>query len=180
MMVDAPWQAEHDVDADLATRLVATQFPALREAPVGQAGGGRDNVAYRIGDYIFRFPRRSVAVSLLEQELKVLPWLAPQLPLAVPAPKLAGAPSELFPWPFSGYKYLPGQTAERAGLGPDHRRAAAPVLAVLARFLRALHTAEAPPGVSVSGDRFGKLDLEARIVELQSRLEQLTGSPAAS
>lgn len=168
---EAPWEAEREVDAELAAKLVSAQFPALRGAPVRQLGAGWDNVAYRVGDHVFRFPRRAIAVSLLQQELKVLPWLAPELPLRVPAPKLAGAPSDLFPWPFSGYRILPGRTADEAGLAPHHRAAAA---APLGHFLRALHDVQPPRGAGIVGDRFGKLDLGARIVELQSRLEQLS------
>ena len=55
-------------------------------------GAGWDNTAYLVnGEWVFRFPRRTIAVPLLEAEGRVLPKLAPRLPLSDSAPRMVRA-----------------------------------------------------------------------------------------
>src|SRR5581483_10291103 len=82
-----PWMAEQVVSLELARALVERQFPQLKPAVVEPLGIGWDNTAYRIkGDYVFRFPRRQIAVDLIVAESRLLPWVAPQLPVSIPVP----------------------------------------------------------------------------------------------
>src|SRR5215475_11256007 len=142
MTTPPPWTAERAVSPELARDLIADQFPELAPVRVEAPSEGWDNIAYLVnGEWIFRFPRRTIAVDLIRTEVAVLPVIAPRLPLSIPLPVFAGEPEERFPWPFAGYRRLAGQTACRAGLTDEQRsRAAVP----LARFLRALHAI--PPG----------------------------------
>src|SRR6266849_3644209 len=39
---------------------------------------------------------------------RVLPLLAPHLPLPIPAPEFVGIPDEGYPYPFAGYELIPG------------------------------------------------------------------------
>ena len=87
------WKAEREVDTALARQLVTSQFPALADSPslaVERIGAGWDNVAFLVtganGPFVFRFPRRSIAVPLIETETRLLPLLAPALPLPIPVP----------------------------------------------------------------------------------------------
>ena len=81
------WDAEHALDATAARVLLSGQFPDLALASVQPLGIGFDNTVYLVDDvWVFRFPRREVAVPLMERELAVLPGLAPRLPLPVPVP----------------------------------------------------------------------------------------------
>lgn len=169
----APWTAERSVSSELALELLESQFPELANARVERLGEGWDNDAYLVnGAYVVRFPRRSVALSLLEAERRVLPALAPRLPLPIPVPTLCGAPSAGYPWPFLGYRLLPGRTACRAGLDDAARaREAKP----LARFLTALHAIRPDEAADLGAapDALGRLDVKLGARQTIERLERL-------
>ncbi len=131
------WAAERELGAAEAAQVVAAQFPALRGLPVEPLAIGWDNTVHLVGGrWVFRFPRRAVALPGFARELAVLPRLSARLPLPVPAPVWRGVPTEAFPWPFAGAALLPGRELADTGL-PDARRAG--VAAALGAFLRALH-----------------------------------------
>ena len=168
-----PWEAEHRVDEALAARLIEAQFPELRPARLELLGEGWDNVAWLLrGEIVFRFPRRQIAVELLETERRLLPALALRLPLPIPQPDHVGQPGDGYPWPFLGYRRLPGETACRACLD-DRERAA--IAAPLARFLAALHAfpVDEARRLGAPPDRIGRLDLSAKIPELLERMERM-------
>jgi len=163
------WLPEVVVPAELALELVREQFPGLGRT-IEPLGSGWDNTAYLVdGEVVFRFPRREAAVPYLALELRVLPALAPRLPLPVPVPRWAGTPSPGFPWPFSGYRHLAGRTADLAFLSSAERRAAAPVLA---EFLRVLHAIPAD-GLDLPGDGQEREDFAPRMPILTERLQAL-------
>lgn len=65
------WAAEHPVDEQMARSLIEAQFPALAPVRLKLLGAGWDNTAYRVnGAQVFRFPRRQIAVDLLESEVQ--------------------------------------------------------------------------------------------------------------
>ncbi|HUN28643.1 MAG TPA: phosphotransferase [Alphaproteobacteria bacterium] len=146
------------VDEQLARRLIAAQFPALRDASVRLIGAGWDNAAYLVEEHlVFRFPQRKIVAPLISKELAALPLLAPQLPFPIPRPLLAGEPSDDYPYPFSAYEILFGAPADTRELTRDDRRA----LGIdLGRFLRALHDLDPQPlrDVGLPNDEIGKLD----------------------
>jgi aminoglycoside phosphotransferase (APT) family kinase protein len=130
------WLPDIEMSPELALELVREQFPELGRT-IEPFGSGWDNTAYLVdGDLVFRFPRREFAVPFLAREAGVLPKLAPRLPLLIPIPRWVGVPSPRFPWPFAGYRLIPGRTLDAATPSSAERRAAAPVLA---EFLRTLH-----------------------------------------
>ena len=155
---DKPWVAEVEVTPERAFALIASQCPALEPETLELMGAGWDNTAYLVnGEWVFRFPRRTIAAPLLEAEGRVLPALAPRLPFPIPRPEWFGHPEAGYPWPFLGYRRLAGQVASDAGLDDAARAALAQPLA---RFLRALHDvprAEAE-GWGAPADAFGRLD----------------------
>jgi hypothetical protein len=77
---------EVGIDAGLVGRLVAGQFPRLAGLPVSAVQStGTVNAIYRLGDHLCtRLPRVQEYAGDLEDELRWLPWLAPQLSLRVP------------------------------------------------------------------------------------------------
>ena len=168
-----PWTAERTVSRDLARDLIEDQFPELAPARVESPSEGWDNVAYQVNaTWVFRFPRRTIAVDLLRTEVTVLPMIAPRLPLPVPVPLFVGEPEERFPWPFAGYRRLAGRTACRADLDDEQRsRAAEP----LARFLRALHSipAEEAARAGAGPDTLARMDVQLRRGMLTDRLDTL-------
>ena len=97
-----PWAADIEIDARLATELIREQF-GLDIQSVSEMQAGWDNQPFLVNnDIVFRFPRRKVAMELLERESKVLPFIAPKLPVAIPSPIYIGKPSQDYPYPFHG------------------------------------------------------------------------------
>jgi aminoglycoside phosphotransferase (APT) family kinase protein len=171
-----PWEAEVRVDVTLARRLIAAQFPALATLPLRVFGEGWDNVAYLVGErWVFRFPRRAISAALIETELRVLPEIAPQVPLPVPLPRFAGAPDQEFPWPFAGYERLAGDALSRSYLdGGAAQRAAHDVGA----FLRALHSIDPETVSELDVDRLGRLDHARCMPKVMERLRDLADAGA--
>jgi aminoglycoside phosphotransferase (APT) family kinase protein len=168
-----PWEAEHAVEAAQASALVADQFPALVPVDIRPLGKGWDNTAFLVnGTWVFRFPRRRVAVPLLEREVRLLPAVAPTVPLAIPVPELVGKPGGAYPWPFAGYRYLRGQTASAAPL-PDSARSA--MAEPLGEFLRQLHAfpTDRAAALGAPGDELGRTDVPMRIVKARASLAEL-------
>jgi aminoglycoside phosphotransferase (APT) family kinase protein len=167
------WSADVDIDAGLAARLIARQFPDLRRATIEPLGAGWDNAAFLVdGDLVFRFPRRRVAARLIEREIAILPSLAPHLPLPIPVPKHVGAAGADYPWAFAGYRCIAGTTACAVPLGDDVR---ALLAAPLARFFRALHQLDAAEFVAAGlpPDEIGRLDADKRLQLARERLPTL-------
>lgn len=172
-----PWTPDHPTTAALAAEVIGAQFPALIDpsAPLTLLGSGWDNDVWTLdlpaGQAAFRFPRRRIAVELLETEARVLPWLAPQLPLPIPLPEWIGAPSPRWPLPFYGYRLLPGQTADRARLSAaDRQRVARALIGFLAALHRIPAAAARAAGVPLDTSRS---DLEQRVARTLARQDLL-------
>lgn len=126
-------KAEFAVDEALVAALLAGQHPDLAGLALTVVDEGWDNVMFRLGeDFAVRLPRRAAAAKLIEHELAWLPRLAPDLPIAVPAPVRAGAPGCGYPWRWSVLPWIPGTSGDLEE--PDDGEARA-----LAAFFRALH-----------------------------------------
>ena len=168
-----PWDAEKIVSIEIATWLIESAFPELKPVQVQPFGAGCDNTVFLVnGDLIFRFPRRQIAVPLLDTEVRVLPTLAPMLPLPIPVPRWRGSASERYPWPFMGYQRLRGRNALHAKLDDDARqRLARP----LGEWLATLH-AIPPADVTewkLDGDQFDRLEVERHSEKMVSSLAEL-------
>jgi aminoglycoside phosphotransferase (APT) family kinase protein len=142
---------EWDIDAALVRRLLTAQFPqwaGLTLAPVESAG--TDNVLYRLGgDMVVRLPRIARATGQGEKEHRWLPELAPVLPLAIPVPLAEGRPGESYPWCWSVYRWLEGETAS-AGRVADPRQAACALGQFVAAMQRIDPSGGPRPGASNS------------------------------
>lgn len=170
-----PWVAEVEVSPDLARRLIRAQCPGVATETVEPLGAGWDNTAYLVGGtVVFRFPRRALAVPLLEAETRVLPALAPRLPLPVPVPEWVGRPSAEFPWPFAGYRLLAGTPSYRLHPTRAERAAAA---AELGNFVRVLHTVD-PTGLDLPDDTLERATLADRVGKVRARFEGLGATGA--
>lgn len=101
-----PWVARWPIDADTAQQRIVDRFPALQGATVVPFAAGWDNEAFLVDkdsqQYVFRFPRRPVAVQLMETELRWLPQLAPQLPTPSPIQCFGRSPLQRPPCPLVG------------------------------------------------------------------------------
>ena len=167
----AVWEAEIEVDEELAARLLHAQLAPLPERSVVLVSAGWDYVVHRVDDdWAFRFPRRSVVVPAAEREIAALPRLAPLLPVAVPEPIHVGRPSADYPWPFYGARFLPGVEAGEARLSDGERLALA---RPLARALRRLHAPETlhAVGALLPVDPIGRADTAVRVPKTREALE---------
>jgi aminoglycoside phosphotransferase (APT) family kinase protein len=163
------WSPEIVVDEPLARSLVQTQFPELELASLRLAGEGWDNTAWLVDErWLFRFPRREIALDGVGRELRVLPALAPLLPLPIPQPVFVGRPTSEFPWPFFGGPVVPGRELAEANLSDDAR---ASLARPLGRFLRALHVAEI--AVELPVDPISRADMRIRVPRARERLAEL-------
>ncbi len=167
------WEAEHSLTPDEAMVMIKSQFPDLEAQSIQLLGMGWDNTAFLVNqDYVFRFPRRQVAVSLLEIEFCVLPKIAPHLPLSIPIPQWKGSPTNSYPWPFTGYRKLAGITACHADLSDaDRMKLAQP----LAHFLALLHAIPLSKVQScqLPGDLLDRLKVARLIPEIKKNLKTL-------
>jgi aminoglycoside phosphotransferase (APT) family kinase protein len=165
------WSPEIEVTPELARELIGTQFPELTPVLVSLFGKGFDNTVFLVNQqYIFRFPRRAIAVQLLQTENKLLPQIEKELNIPIPVPVFLGQPCEAYPWPFSGYLSVPGVTPD--GLSKKQRiEAAVP----LAKFLLALHQfpIEKAEQSDVPFDELNRLSIEKRKEKLKDNVTKL-------
>lgn len=165
---------EADIDAALVGRLIAAQFPqwaGLWIEPVRSAG--TDNALYRLGpDMVVRLPRIHRAIEQVEKEHRWLPRLAPQLPIAIPVPLAIGRPDQGYPWPWSVYRWLDGETATIERI-VDPRQAATDLGAFVAALQGIDPVGGPPPGPHNS---FRGVPLVRRDAETRGAIAALRGT----
>ena len=127
---------EVGTDVSLVGRLLAAQFPQWADLPIEPvSSAGTDNALYRLGDdMVVRLPRIHWANGQVDKEHRWLPRLARHLPLAIPVPLAKGTPGEGYPWQWSVYRWLEGETATLERIA-DPRQLAID----LAQFITALN-----------------------------------------
>lgn len=106
------------IDASLVQRLVTAQFPQWKDLPVWPvACGGWDNRTFHLGRHrLVRLPSAACYAPQVEKEHRWLPQLAPQLPLSIPVPLAMGMPVYDYPWKWSVYQWLEGDTVALASI----------------------------------------------------------------
>jgi aminoglycoside phosphotransferase (APT) family kinase protein len=138
---------EADTDAALVGRLVAAQFPQWADLPVKPVpSAGTDNAIYRLGkDMAVRLPRLQESTERLDKEHEWLQRLAGLLPLAIPVPLAKGVRAEDYPWDWSVYRWVEGETATTERI-TDLRLAATDLAHFVAALQRIDPTGGPPPG----------------------------------
>lgn len=101
------------INETLVHRLVTAQFPQWKDLPIRPVThSGWDNRTFRLGEHMLvRMPSAEDYALQVEKEQQWLPKLAPELPLPIPVPLGLGAPTNDYPWKWSIYSWLPGETA---------------------------------------------------------------------
>ncbi len=153
------------INPSLVQRLIAAQFPQWHDLPIRPvATSGWDNRTFHLGDdLLVRLPSAACYAAQVPKEQRWLPYLAPQLPLQIPAPIACGEPSPEYPWQWSVFLWLPGESACQASIS-DHRELARS----LAQFLNALHRIDTTDGPAAGkqsfyrGDSLSHYDAQAR------------------
>lgn len=163
-----------EITRALVHRLVTTQFPHWADHPVHPvATQGMDNATYHLGDdKLVRLPRHARWENQVAREQYWLPRLAPHLPLAIPEPLAHGEPGQGYPFAWSVYRWLPGETADN--LTDLHQ--AAEDLAGFLKALQAIPTDDGPPPEWSNGFRGVDIDsgLDSAIVatRLKARIAE--------
>ncbi|GAA4532226.1 aminoglycoside phosphotransferase family protein [Amycolatopsis samaneae] len=158
------------LDDALVRRLVAARFPRWAGLPVRRwPSGGTVNAMYRLGeDMVVRLPLVRSGAKDVALEHRWLPRLASLLPTAVPEVLGAGEPAEGYPWPWSVYRWLPGEPPRAGDL-----RAPVALAEDLAGFVTAMRSVTLPDAPKAHrGGPLAALDAETR-----SAIEQLRGIP---
>lgn len=167
------WNAEVQITTEVAKEIINDQFPKLNPVEIHQVGEGWDNFIFLVNQaFIFRFPRREIAVPLLKNEINILPFLSTHLPIAIPKPIYIGKPSDKFPWPFVGYTYIKGVPAGEAQLNENQRIALAKPIA---HFLKTLHEIPIQEAMArgIKLDEMDRLNIAKREPKLRHHLSQL-------
>jgi aminoglycoside phosphotransferase (APT) family kinase protein len=166
------WDAQYTIDADTALKIIAAQFPELKATSIELFGSGWDNSAFIINkEYIFRFPRRTTSVQLIQHELAALPKIVPLVPLQIPNPTFTGKPTPDFPHPFLGYHLLQGNTACKINLSDEQRTQLAKPLA---HFLKALHAVPTQEFEKIlPSDVIKRFDIPFRTEQCNALLKEL-------
>lgn len=138
--------AAQSIDTQLVYKLIASQFPQWADLEVKPvACGGWDNRTFHLGEHMsVRLPSAECYASKVEKEHHWLPKLALLLPLPISTPLAMGKPGEGYPWQWSVYRWIEGETAAAERI-IDLRQFATD----LAEFLKALQkcgTTGAPMG----------------------------------
>ncbi|MET7863255.1 aminoglycoside phosphotransferase family protein [Micromonospora taraxaci] len=132
-----------DISTDLVRQLIAEQFPRWAHLPVRPVEvGGWDNRTFHLGDAMtVRLPSDEGYVLQVAKEQRCLPMLGARLPLAIPTPLAHGRPGAGYPYPWSVYGWIDGQTAR-----PDRIDDLTRFATDLAAFLRALRAVDTDGG----------------------------------
>lgn len=161
------------LDATAVRGLLQAQFPAWAELPLRPVpSAGTDNALFRLGEeLVVRLPRLESTAGQVEKEQRWLPVLAPRLPLAIPVPLAMGEPADGFPWRWSIYRWIEGETVTPGTL--SSMRDAATVLAEFVTSLQQTETTDGPrPGAHNS---FRGVPLAPRDAATRRAIAQLEG-----
>jgi aminoglycoside phosphotransferase (APT) family kinase protein len=167
---------EVDINASLVGRLVAAQFPQWADLPVEPVEvDGWDNSTFRLGARMAaRLPSAARYAPQVEKEHRWLPMLAPLLPLPIPVPLAKGVPGEGYPFNWSVYRWIEGETASVGRI--DNLVEFATALAAFLTALQRIDPAGGPPPGRHNFFRGGPLtvyDAETRqaIAALDGRID---------
>lgn len=136
--------SDRELDEEVVSGLVAVQFPQLASGEVSGLGHGWDHELFSVGaEWIFRFPKRAERVPWLLRETEILAVLAESVGPLVPCFEWLGRPSETFPYPFVGYRRLPGMPADQ--IETNHSVALAKDIGRLLNTLHSVDPRRIPP-----------------------------------
>lgn len=101
------------ISLDLVKKLIVQQFPEwayLSIKPVELSG--HDNRTFRLGsDMLIRLPSAQRYAAKVAIEQKWLPILAPHISFAIPKPLAMGQPCKDYPFNWSVYQWIEGESA---------------------------------------------------------------------
>ncbi len=139
-----------EITLSLVTNLIAEQFPQWAHLPINPIElSGMDNQTFRLGsDMSIRLPSAQGYVAQVKKEQTWLPILAPHLSIPIPLPLAMGQPSKHYPWHWSVYRWIEGESANTLNLNETILQSLALALAKFLTELQRIDTKNAPlPGL---------------------------------
>ncbi|MBP9792270.1 MAG: phosphotransferase [Rickettsiales bacterium] len=148
--IDGVDLARREVLVELALSLVKEQFhqySGLEIRPVKY--GGWDNATFHLGEtMLLRIPRGEAYALKVAKEHNVLKKLRSRLSVNIPKPIFMGHPSKRYPWHWSIYEYLDGDSANSILLSDQELEGLAHDLGVVLNELHKIDITDAPlPGL---------------------------------
>lgn len=163
------WDKTTAVPLSLAKDLIAQQFN-LEIVTIELFGEGFDNTAYLVNkQFVFRFPHRDCARVAMENEITLLPYIAQHLLCAIPVPLFIGAPTAEYPYPFAGYKIVPGTLLSEF---QNPLVDASDFAKMMGLWLRQLHSIPVVQSLGLKGEHEWRLDVGNRIQRAFGSLER--------
>lgn len=157
----------------LVKNLIGQQFPQWNHLPIKPVEfSGWDNRTFRLGnDMLVRLPSAQRYAAKVAIEQKWLPILAPHLSLAIPKPLAMGQPSENYPFNWSVYQWIEGESANSLNIEDVYL----PQIAIsLAQFLNELHKIDITDGPIAGPHNFWRGgSLSIYDTETKSAIDQL-------
>ena len=140
-----------EISVNLVSQLIQTQFHQWADLAVRAVDqSGWDNRTFRLGqDMSVRLPSGDAYAPQVEREQRWLPHLASRLSQPVPAPLALGEPGCGYPWKWSVYRWLEGNTAL-----PERIWNSRLFARDLAAFLCSLHAVSSEGGPAPGPDNF--------------------------
>ncbi len=161
------------IDELLVKKLISKQFPQWKDLPIRKVTlNGWDNKTFHLGKHMtVRLPSMKEYEPQVEKEHMWLPKLAPLLPLKVPKPLAMGKPEEGYPWKWSVYSWIEGESSVSADIADWCKFAND-----LALFLVALHKIDTTGGPLAGLHNFHRGgSLKIYDIETRKTLELLKG-----
>lgn len=165
------WDSDMELTIAEAEKIINEQFPTLAPVTIEDNGAGWDNKVFLVNQtFIFRFPRRKIAVPFIESERRWLPLVNKLLQSEVPisTPIYHGQPVSSFPYPFVGYPFIQGYSTNERELIVGKRTS---LVEDIALFLRKLHHLPLTDFQGLVGDEIGRLAVHHKKREIMQRLQ---------
>ncbi len=137
---------KREITVSLVADLIAEQFPQWTHLPIRPVvPGGWDNRTFRLGqDMSIRLPSAEEYAEKVQKEHQWLPVLAPHVSLPIPEPLALGQPSKNYPWNWSIYRWIEGESADQLPIDDVY---VSLIASRLAQFLKELHKVDTTGGL---------------------------------
>lgn len=142
--------SEFVIEKNLIVSLINQQFPQYSHLEIKTVAiSGHDNRTFCLGDeMLVRLPSAEIYAAKVLKEQKWLPFLARNLSLKIPRPIGLGVPSALYPWHWSIYEWIAGNSANEIVIDDLVLEEIAFDLANFLKELQSLDITDAPtPGL---------------------------------
>lgn len=164
------------IDETLVRQLIATQFPQWADLSIKSVKfGGWDNRTFHLGEHMLvRMPSAERYAAKVKIEQQWLPLLAPHLSFKIPQPLAMGHPSQEYPWHWSVYRWIDGESANTMHIDDIHLQH---IAIQLAQFLNELHNIDTTNGQLPGAHNFYRGgDLAVYDAETRQAIDRLQNS----